>query len=74
MEMMFLILHIGYSSVVLPDKYSIEQCQKIVKDNSNSFAISYMCIPAPTTDYCKYHYETFALSGATGMTKKVCDD
>ena len=48
MEMFFLIIKLGYGSVVMPDKYSHEQCIKAGKFSENI----YVCVPAPPN--CAY--------------------
>lgn len=75
MEMFYLIAHIGYGSVILPDKYTKEACEKFVNSNTVIRNIEYYCIAAPKEDYCKWHYESFSATpgGSFTIAKKICD-
>ncbi len=49
MELMFLIIKLGYGSVVIPEKYPKEQCEKLAAGYAG---VSGYCIPAPILN-CK---------------------
>lgn len=76
MEMYYLILQLCgvNSAVIIPEKYTKEQCEKLKDIGCHS-----SCVSAPkNNDYCKYHFESFAWPPITSesgiaITKKVCD-
>ena len=45
MEMVFLVFHIGYGVVVMPEQYPREQCERIKA--KQSWASDVICIPVP---------------------------
>lgn len=47
MEMMFLIVKLGYGSVVMPEKYKAEQCQSIANTINATYSKEAICVPAP---------------------------
>lgn len=72
MEMFFLIIHIGYSSVVLPDRYTKDQCNEAGLDSKQY----YYCIKAPNliNDICQFHLEPYSKEGSSsGYVRKVCN-
>jgi len=50
MEFMFLIIKLGYGSVVIPEKYPKEQCEKLAAGYNGA---SGYCIPAPALFNCR---------------------
>lgn len=48
-ELYFLVVKLGYADVVLPEKYSKDQCYQIRKNDD-------LCIPAPTSNCYTYQY------------------
>jgi len=76
MEMYYLVILLygrqAISSVVIPEKYTKEQCEKVkasVRDDA-------ICVPTPVSisvgEYCKWHYENVVID-AWGTIKRVCD-
>lgn len=66
MEMFFLIIKLSYGSVVMPEKYSKEQCAQI-QDRGD---VTAYCIPAPNMD-SYYNCATMATDPANPGTGKV---
>ena len=52
MEMMFLIVKLGYGSVVIPDKYSNAQCIAIAETINKAYSKEAICVPAPVNSAC----------------------
>ena len=46
MEMMFLIVKLGYGSVVIPEKYSSSQCLAIAETINKTYSKEAICVPA----------------------------
>lgn len=76
MEMFYLIVKLNYASVVIPEKYTKEQCDiisKPLKANNNTDAY---CILAPAGNYCKFHLINrmeVKNNIQWAVTEKVCD-
>ena len=64
MEMMFLIVKLGYGSVVMPEKYTVKQCAEIAETINKTYSKEAICVPAPA-----YNCQTFkALDDGSGIT------
>jgi len=53
MEMMFLIVKLGYGSTVIPEKYSNTQCIAIAETINKTYSKEAICIPAAMKLMCK---------------------
>ena len=49
MEMMFLIVKLGYGSVVIPEKYPNTQCLAIAEIINKTYSKEAICVPAPVS-------------------------
>ena len=47
MEMMFLIVKLGYGSIVIPEKYLNAQCLAIAETINKTYSKEAICVPAP---------------------------
>lgn len=76
MEMMFLIVKLGYGSVVMPEKYKAEQCQSIANTINATYSKEAICIPTAVAEYCKFKIiSRLENHGASSfaVTEKVCE-
>jgi hypothetical protein len=48
MEMYYLIIHLSYSSIIIPEKYQKEQCEQTGLDSHKE----YVCVKAPKPWKC----------------------
>jgi hypothetical protein len=75
--MFFLLVQLsGREPVLMPEKYTKALCETAVIELGPARAI---CVPAPTGEYCKWHFISEAVSATGGpgaygaITRKVCE-